>query len=125
MPASPLAPPDFVGGTAAVYVADLERAVDFYVGVLGLDLVSRQGGFAHVRASRFSIGLHVDGPLSPPPATRGSIGLTLYVDVLEEAIEAFVARGVVFLGPVHEETPVRFVLFNDPEGNALCLAQLK
>jgi len=56
------------GGNATVYVSDMNRAVDFYVGLLGLKLAERFGNhWAQIEAGKsLVIGLHPKSEKAPP-----------------------------------------------------------
>ena len=60
------------GGHAIVYVSEMDAAVRFYTGVLGLNLTNRYGDkWATVEAGRnLVIGLHPRSPRSPAPGSR-------------------------------------------------------
>jgi lactoylglutathione lyase len=113
------------GGLATVYVKDLDRAVRFYEGTLGLRLQFQAGPhFAQVDAGGLTIGLHPAGPDSPTPGVNGStiVGLNV-AGSIEHAVEALRAKGVAFKGPIVDDPPVRFAHFADPDGNELYLCQ--
>jgi len=113
------------GGNATIYVTELERAVDFYTGTLGLPLVYQaklgvhQGGWGG-----FEIGLHPAGSHTPTPGTAGAVTVGLSVDEpIDQVVSVLQARGVVFDGPVTDDGPVKLAFFADPDGNALYLAE--
>jgi catechol 2,3-dioxygenase-like lactoylglutathione lyase family enzyme len=116
------------GGTASVYVSDMDRAIAFYTDAVGLRLIKRVGTtWAEIDAGEgLIIGLH---PANPPQTAAagvpGSINIELRVTVpMEEAIAALSARGVVFEGPIKEYDAVRIASFSDPDGNAIVLGQV-
>ena len=107
-------------GNATVYVSDLERAIDFYTGTLGLELRMRAGDhWAEVGTEGLVIGLHpTDGHIDAPGPWAIRIGL--HVDGgLDAAVAELTSRGVDFDGPVMDGDPVRLAYFNDPDGNPL------
>lgn len=79
------------GGNATVYVSDMDRAVDFYVTVLGLKLGQRFGNhWAQIEVGQsLVIGLHPKSEKGPAPGTSGSISIGLLTD---EPIEQVVQR---------------------------------
>jgi catechol 2,3-dioxygenase-like lactoylglutathione lyase family enzyme len=106
-------------------VSDQDRARDFYVGVLGLDLLR-------------------DDPMGPgmrwvqvaPPGAATSItlvtwfetmpagsakGLVLETDDLDGDVARLRGRGVAIEGDVQEQPWGRFVTFDDPDGNGIVL----
>lgn len=111
------------GGNATVYVADLDRAIDFYTSTLRLELRMRSGdAWAEVIAGEgLTIGLHRVDEAAAAPA-MGSIRIGLHVEgPLDEAVAELTAEGVAVEGPVADDGPVRLAHFNDPDGNPLYL----
>jgi catechol 2,3-dioxygenase-like lactoylglutathione lyase family enzyme len=82
-----------IGGTAAIYVSNMDTAIRFYTELLGLKLTNRFGNrWATVRAgATLVIGLHPWAEKYPPPGTKGSVQIGLIVS-RDEPIEAFAAR---------------------------------
>ncbi|GIP26623.1 hypothetical protein J23TS9_17530 [Paenibacillus sp. J23TS9] len=112
----------FKSGNVSVMVADLTKAVEFYVETLGLKLQHEMGGhFAQVEAPGLTIGLlHLDGEQGTQPQTSGSMSIGFEVEELELAIETLKSRGVEFHDYV-EGKAAQVVHFSDPEGNTLYL----
>jgi catechol 2,3-dioxygenase-like lactoylglutathione lyase family enzyme len=114
------------GGNATVFVADLDRAIDFYTATLGLKLRLRASAdWAEVEAGPdLVIGLHRDpgGDDRGAPPSR-AIRLGLRVDgPLEHLLERLSARGVALSGIQEDDkSPVRLAHFADPDGNPLYL----
>jgi catechol 2,3-dioxygenase-like lactoylglutathione lyase family enzyme len=102
------------------YVRDLDRAIEFYTGVLGFALSSRDA------VARF----HVDGvlvelvPASEPSVLvgNGNARLTLAVDEIEAAAATLRARRVA-VSDVRDVVNGRLASFTDPDGNELVLWQ--
>lgn len=114
------------GGSATIYVADMDRAVEFYTETLGLKLHDRfENEWAAVDAGNgFLIGLHPTTEDGPEPGQAGSIQVGLFVDQpLEEVHETFFRRGVRFQGPIVNDRAVRLAYFTDPDGNQLYLCE--
>jgi catechol 2,3-dioxygenase-like lactoylglutathione lyase family enzyme len=116
------------GGNATLLVADLDRAVRFYVETLGFKLRVRHGPhWAEVDAGGgLVLGLHPAGdrPQGPRPGAHGSISIGLEVNQpIAEVVQVLANRGVVFHGPVREDGAVKLAFFADPDGNALYLAE--
>ena len=111
------------GGNATLFVSDMDRAVDFYTKVLGLELRFRaENHWAEVVAGPgLVIGLHPASPTAAPPGTAGSIHIGLNVtEPLEEVQRRLGERGLEFSGAIIEDEGVgRFASFNDPDGNCL------
>lgn len=114
------------GGNATVMVSDMDRAVGFYVGTLGLRLAHRAGAdWAMIDAGEgLTIGLHSSAHGGPKPGTMGSISVGFSVTPpIEDVVEALTGRGVQFRGPVSETGFVKLAFFADPDGNPLYLAE--
>ena len=115
------------GVTTTIYVSSLDRAVDFYTRVLGLRLGGRWGDeYASIDLGQgSSIGLHPSrSPHSPRPGTSGSIQVGIGVNrPLDDVVNDLKARGVVFRGPIKDDTQVRLAFFGDPDGNDLYLVE--
>ncbi len=76
--ADPAAPPGLSIGHVHLRVADLDRAIAFYSGVLGLDLVQRYGtqaAFLSAGGYHHHIGLNTWGSLGGTPPPPGHTGL--------------------------------------------------
>jgi catechol 2,3-dioxygenase-like lactoylglutathione lyase family enzyme len=107
---------------AAVGVADLPTAVDFYRDFLGLPFLFETNGMAFFQtgATRLLVGLN--------PDARAPEGSVLYFDAPDlDALRADLeGRGLAFHGPTqvlqrtasHE---LKLASFRDPDGNALAL----
>lgn len=112
------------GGNATIFVSNMDAAINFYTGVLGLKLTNRFGdAWATVEAGKgLTIGLHPASPKYPAPGTKGAMALGLEID---EPIEAVVARlsqkGVSIEGSVTEGDGGKFASFEDPDGNEMYL----
>jgi catechol 2,3-dioxygenase-like lactoylglutathione lyase family enzyme len=124
--------------TVSVFVDDQQRALDFYTGVLGLELA------ADVPLGEFRW-LTVVSPGSPdgtqlslepkahpavPPftdalAADGIPFLVLGVDDVEAEHARLSAAGVVFPQPPTDVGPVIIAVLDDTVGNLLQLAQVK
>ena len=114
------------GGNATIFVSNMDAAIDFYTGVLGLKLTNRFGdAWATVEAGKgLTIGLHPASPKYPAPGTRGAMVLGLEID---EQIEAVIARlsqkGVSIKGSITEDDAGKFASLEDPDGNQMYLWQ--
>ena len=119
--------PMFQGGNATLYVADMQRSIDFYTETLGLNLRMRAGDhWAEIDAGPgLILGLHPASPHTPKPGTRGSMQIGLNVTGrLEEAMDELKNRGVDFHGPIVDDEQVRLAFFADPDGNPLYLCEV-
>src|SRR5580704_11735835 len=107
-------------------VAEMNRAVEFYTGALGLELKVRYGNeWAEVTLPGLTLGLHqARGPIArSDPAIGISIGLE--VDDLEASVLELQAKGLVFPNGIRETNDLREASFADPDGTPLYLAEIK
>ena len=119
------------GGGPTIFVADLQRAVDFYTEILGLRLLFRADDhFAMIDAGGgLQIGLHPPGSRAPKPGTSGSIQVGLTVaQPIEQVVTALQGKGVGFQEEngqvVIADGPVKLAYFGDPDGNDLYLIEV-
>jgi len=117
------------GGNATVYVSDMDRAVDFYVNLLGLKLGQRFGNhWAQIEVGQsLVIGLHPKSEKGPQPGARGAISIGLLIDEpIDEVVRRLSRNGVRFRGPVvqDEEAGIALGLFGDQDGNDLYLCEV-
>ena len=117
------------GGNATVYVSDMDRAVSFYVNVLGLRLGQRFGNhWAEIKAGEnLVIGLHPKSVKAPPPGTSGAISIGLTIDEpIDQVVQRLGAKGVSFRGPVvrDPEAGIALAFFGDQDGNDLYLCKV-
>ena len=104
---------------------DLERTIDFYARVMGMEPVTFAGGRRGLAFGRQKINLHQAGREFEPKAlkpTPGSIDLCFITETpLDEVAAHLKACGVVIAeGPVEKTGalgPMMSVYFRDPDGN--------
>lgn len=108
-------------------VTDQDRALRFYVDVLGFDLVrdSPMGpGQRWVQVAppgaQTSITLVTWFPTMPPGSAKG---IVLESDGLDADVAALAARGLAIEGGIQSEPWGRFVTFDDPDGNGIVLQE--
>lgn len=107
-----------VATTVFFYVENLDRAIDFYTNVLGLQLKVRHGShWAEVNAGTISIGLH---PLDAGEKVSGEGGGTVSFAVsdLDGLVKRLKERGAK-IGETRTPPRGRFVMGKDSEGNSL------
>lgn len=99
-------------------VTDMDRAVRFYAGVLGLKVVSQSPFWSELAVGELRIGLH---PGSPKPGAGWTLGLaTTDLAQLRRAVEA--SEGQV--AAEYHQTPNGVVLtLADPDGNPIQVIQ--
>ena len=108
-------------------VFDIERTLDFYSRVLGMQPVTFAGGRRGLAFGRQKLNLHQSGREFEPKALRpapGAIDLCFITEQpLEDVMTQLKAHGVVIIeGPVDktgELGPMKSVYFRDPDGNLL------
>lgn len=106
-------------------VADQDRARDFYVNVLGFELVKDQQMGPDMRwvqvapkGGQTAITLVTWFPSMPAGSVKGTVVET---DDLEADVALIAARGVRIEGGIQEQPWGRFVTFDDPDGNGIVL----
>jgi catechol 2,3-dioxygenase-like lactoylglutathione lyase family enzyme len=97
------------------WTRDLDRALAFYTGVVGLALVRRDGSeWAELDGGPVRLALHGTDDAEPPAS--GTV--VLRVDDLDATRWTLEQRGAVFDRYVGEvEGLARFATFRDPDGN--------
>ena len=108
-------------------VADQDRALRFYVDVLGFDLVRDNPmgpGQRWVQVAppgaQTSITLVTWFPTMPPGSAKGTV---LESDDLDADVAALAARGLSIEGGIQSQPWGRFVTFDDPDGNGIVLQE--
>ena len=111
----------------SVPVSDPERAKDFYVNVLGMELLQDMPMGESMRwlqvspkGSEASITLVTWFDSMPPGSLQG---LVLETSDMEATIADLATRGLVIEGEIDEQSWGRFVIFEDPDGNGIVLRQ--
>jgi predicted enzyme related to lactoylglutathione lyase len=111
----------------SVPVSDSDRAKDFYVNVLGMEVLQDMPMSDSMRwiqvspsGSEASITLVTWFPTMPPGSLQG---LVLETSDMEATIAEIAERGFVIEGDIDEQPWGRFVMFNDPDGNGIVLRQ--
>jgi catechol 2,3-dioxygenase-like lactoylglutathione lyase family enzyme len=118
-------------GNTTVYVSDIDAAIRFYTGALGLKLTNRFGQqWATIEAgpsywttdevgAGLTIGLHPRSARAPEPGTVGSIGFGLETyEPLERVMPALEQRGVRLTSEIVRFEAGNIVAFEDPDGHA-------
>jgi len=120
----------------AIQVSDMDRALAFYTGVLGLELQFRQTDEAHGEVFAFlaleggnlellqCLGDAADPAPRPAPREPWCPHLALATDDLDDALNAARAAGVTVLkGPLEIPGQVRWAYLADPDNNVLEFVQ--
>jgi catechol 2,3-dioxygenase-like lactoylglutathione lyase family enzyme len=106
---------------------DLERTLDFYTRVLGMEAITFAGGRRGLAFGRQKLNLHQSGREFEPKAlkpTPGSIDLCFITETpLAEVVAQLQSHGVAIAeGPVAKTGamgPMMSVYFRDPDGNLI------
>ena len=126
MPAEPIDPRVGIGHVH-LKVADLDRALGFYCGVLGFELVGRMGrqaAFVSAGGYHHHIGLNTwesQGGTPPPPGTTGLYHVALlYPDrrTLADALRRLARAGIPLDGAADHGVSEALYL-RDPDGNGI------
>jgi catechol 2,3-dioxygenase-like lactoylglutathione lyase family enzyme len=109
----------------SVPVADQDRARDFYVDVLGFELVADQQLGPEQRwvmvtppGAETALTLVMHFPTMPAGSLKGTV---LETDDLDSDASRLVRLGVEIPGGIQEAPWGRFVQFDDPDGNGIIL----
>jgi lactoylglutathione lyase len=123
-----LAVPDYV----VLIVGDLDQALRFYTGVLGLQLGHRSGEYAQLDTGRTRLGLYtrqamaniLGMPLDAPIATAPGFEIGFKVADVDRAFSELVARGALpAVAPSDRPWGQRTAYVRDPDGHLIELAQ--
>jgi catechol 2,3-dioxygenase len=114
-------------GHVHLKVADIDRALDFYVGVLGFDVMARMGdqaAFISAGGYHHHIGLNTwesKGGSPPPPGTTGLYHVAIRYPsraALAGALRRLAQAGVPLSGASDHGVSEALYL-NDPDGNGI------
>ena len=102
-------------------VADVSRSKEFYAEKLGLELIEEHPKSFAVRAGHVRITVSPGGEDSDADS---GVTVIFRVDDIDDAVSSLKEKGVRFSGEVLEAPGfMRFVSFEDPDGNQLMLGQ--
>ncbi len=104
-----------------VMVSNMDDAIGFYKGKLGLELLNRYGDhYAEVQAPDLLIGLH---PTSDKVKVGNNISIGLGVVEFDETIKELTAEGIELT--IEQDGWIRLAHFTDLDNNPLFLAERK
>ena len=107
---------DFV----SLLTQDIQRAKEFYVGTLGLEVETEGGSDMELRLGQVTLDIFDPSSQGKPFApTLG--GVALRVPDVASARAALEAKGVEFVGETLDTGVCHMAFFHDPDGNALML----
>ncbi|MGD9697392.1 MAG: VOC family protein [Thermoleophilia bacterium] len=102
--------------TVFYQVCDMDQSIDFYEGVLGLELLRREGNdWAELKAG--SVVLALAGELATRPHQGGATVVLRASDI--DAVERALAEHDVQRGPIEDMGGARSLQFHDPSGNEI------
>jgi predicted enzyme related to lactoylglutathione lyase len=102
--------------TVFYQVCSMDRAIDFYEGVLGLTLLRREGSdWAELQAGDMVLAL--SGELATRPHQGGATVVLRASDIA--AVDRHLAEHGVQRGPVEDMGGARMLQFFDPDGNEI------
>ena len=107
---------------AYIPTTDIDRAVDFYGNVLGLEESARYGQMPGVEFETGSLTLAViQSEAFGQKFERNANGIALRVDDEPKAREELEAKGVEFIADTNDSGVCHMAFFKDPDGNELLL----
>lgn len=102
-------------------VCSMDRALEFYSGVLGLEVVRREGNdWSELKAGDVTLALA--GELATRPHQGGATVILRTEDL--SAVEARLADKGVQRGRVEDMGGAKTLSFNDPDGNELIAVEV-
>ena len=102
-------------------VSNMDAAVDFYMGKLGLELVNRYDDhYAEIQAPGLMIGLH---PTTEKITTGNNLSIGFGVVDFDLTVENLKTKGIEF--SINQDDWIRLAHFTDPDNNQLFLAENK
>ena len=102
-------------------VRDLEQALAFYNGKLGLPVTMQLGQLALLNAGPVNLGLST-GHVRMAPHVAGATEVVFHVEHVRAAWEALKSQGVEFLNEPRQATPNDWAAhFRDPDGHLLSI----
>jgi len=101
---------------------DLERAVEFYAGTLGLErsVYMPARHFAEFETGNVTLNVHEAEAMGLPYSANPN-AIALHVQDVAAARSTLQARGVQFAGDTFDTGVCHMAFFADPDGNALML----
>jgi predicted enzyme related to lactoylglutathione lyase len=107
---------------AYIPTTDIDRAVDFYGNVLGLEESARYGQMPGVEFETGSLTLAViQSEAFGQQFERNANGIALRVDDVPKARKELEAKGVEFIADTIDSGVCHMAFFKDPDGNELLL----
>ena len=102
-------------------VRDLEKALAFYNGTLGLPVIMQETQIALLNAGPIGLGLSTSH-VRMAPHVAGATEVVFQVEHVRAGREALLGRGVEFLNEPRQVTPTDWAAhFRDPDGHLLSI----
>ena len=107
-----------------LWADDVNRTVDFYRDTLGLPLLIVDRGRAHFDLGGAYLVILAGQPHKLDDSTRSRFPVLAFaVDGLDQIIDQLKSQGVEMPWGVEDDHDSRWIMFNDPGGNLLEIAQ--
>ena len=113
-------------------VSDLDRALDFYIDILGIPLGHRAGGYAQLRTGPTRLSLYtreamqetLGHPITAPDPAAPGFEIGFIVDDVDAVYADFVERGAASaVPPTDREWGQRTAYLRDPDGHLVEIVQ--
>jgi catechol 2,3-dioxygenase-like lactoylglutathione lyase family enzyme len=116
--------PEIKKAYVTLMVADLDRSVEFYNGLLGLYEDLRFGdSWAEMVTQGLTVGLHPKKPGAHPAPVENHVSIGFEVQDLKKTAKELEGKGMVFHYQENEVNLLAF--FKDPDGTPLYLTQVR
>ncbi len=104
-----------------VMISNMDKAIEFYQGKLGLELLNRYGEhYAEIQAPDLLIGLH---PMAEKVVQGNNLSIGFGVVEFDSTIEELTANGIEF--KLEQDGWIRLAHFTDLDNNQMFLAERK
>ena len=107
--------------SAAIFVTDIERAVEFYETTLGLPLIKRGSFGAEFFSEGTRLGVHPAAHPNARPMVGRETGLTMHVAGLLDYCSGLMDKQVKFIQEPTQQSWGIMAMIADPDGNRIAL----
>lgn len=102
-------------------VSNLEQALAFYSGKLGLKITFQEPQIALLNAGSITLGLS-PGHMRLAPQAAGATEVVFQVEHVRAAQQALIQQGISFMNEPRQVTPTEWAAhFRDPDGHLLSI----
>ena len=107
--------------SVAVVVSNRKRALAFYHGKLGLDVIAKMSHWTLVGRKKGGLIIHLcEYGKATPKSEKGNTGILLYTkESLDSVYKALTKKGVKFSTPPKETEWGAYAQIADPDGNVI------